>query len=67
MQKDQDDLSPEEHVIEEVRIPREMYFALCARAKELNVSRDVYFGYLLLRYIDEVTPREAPNGPQPTP
>lgn len=63
MRKDpaHEDLSPEEHVIEEVRIPADMYFRLCARAKQLNVSRDVFFGYLLLRYIDDTIPREEPK------
>jgi hypothetical protein len=63
MQNDPNPDKDPDHVIEEVRIPAEMYRRLCARAAQLEVTREVFFGYCLLRYIDEVTPRDPPTAP----
>lgn len=50
-----------EHIIEEIRIPLETYTRLLHRAKELDVTPEMFVTYALLRYIDERTPYIPPT------
>lgn len=59
MSEPNDTESPE-FLHEEIRVPTTMHAQLAARAGELGLTLDTFVGYLIMRYIDETTPR----GPQ---